>query len=552
MPKLFTISGFSGVAPKIDPHMLGPSMAQNAVNCKFVGKTLSSWNESLAVRIGFIVNDVCTIYRFGRDTVSDTDYWFHWTTAVDVVKGSIADDQLERTYFVHPTLGARFTYLNAALTSGSGDYPYNSYPLGIPAPSAFTATLQIAGTGNQQELFYCRTYVTSLGNEGPPSDPTPAVTVGSSGFRVGLSGLGNTAPAGYAGFITAQRIYRTLDGNSATAFQLVDEIPIAQSTYSDNKLGTALGEVIPSLTWLPPPSGITGMIQMSNGIMVLFKGYDVYPSEAYIPDAYPIAYSQPTDYPIVGGCALGNSAVILTTGTPYLLTGTDPSAMTLDKLASTQACASKRSIAAGFGGCIFASPDGLIFISPGGQETNLTAEFFSREEWQKLNPSSMHGYFWDGHYFGFYNNGNEKRGFIFTPSDGAGAFVWNDTWASAGYVDLIQDALFLKVDDPFFWGGTIVKWNAGSAKLTKTWKSAIYEMANLMNPACAQVLANGYPQTVNFYGDGQLKLSKTVTSSDPFWLPSGYRVRYVEVEVIGDKDILAIHVATDIRSLRDA
>jgi hypothetical protein len=76
-------------------------------------------------------------------------------------------------------------------------------------------------------------------------------------------------------------------------------------------------------------------------------------------------------------------------------------------------------------------------------------------------------------------------------------------------------------------------------------------MANLMNPACAQVLANGYPQTVNFYGDGQLKLSKTVTSSDPFWLPSGYRVRYVEVETIGDKDVLAIHVATDIRSLRD-
>ena len=33
-----------------------------------------------------------TIYRFGQDVQSDTQFWFHWTTDADVVKGPVAGD----------------------------------------------------------------------------------------------------------------------------------------------------------------------------------------------------------------------------------------------------------------------------------------------------------------------------------------------------------------------------------------------------------------------------------------------------------------------------
>lgn len=48
-----------------------------------------------------------------------------------------------------------------------------------------------------------------------------------------------------------------------------------------------------------------------------------------------------------------------------------------------------------------------------------------------------------------------------------------------------------------------------------------------------QVLATAYPLTMNVYGDGALKHSQTVTSELAFRLPSGFRSRYWELELIG-------------------
>jgi hypothetical protein len=386
--------------------------------------------------------------------------------------------------------------------------------------------------------------VTSLGEEGPPSPTSAILDVKPTGSTVTLSGLGATAPSGYNGYITAKRIYRTLSGSLTTEFQLVDEIPISQETYADNIASSQLDEVIPTATWQPPPAGVFGVTSMANGILLLFKDYDIYPSEAYIPYAYPVDYQLSVDYPIVGAKAVGSSAVIATTGHPYLLTGSDPSALSLVKLENPQACASKRSLAAVDGGVIYASPDGLILVSVSGQVQNLTAQLFSRDEWQALVPSSIDGYFHDGRYFGFYNNGTTQGGFIFDPAQGTGAFTFIDTYATAGYADLLQDTLYLKV------GSNIVKWGAGGSGQSYTWKSAVFEMTAPTNPACAQVVAKSYPVTFKLYADGALKHTQTVTNNDPFWLPSGYRARFLEIELSGVGEVLAVHVASSPQELK--
>ena len=543
---VISLTKFSGVAPKVSPNKLPPELAQTANNVRLIAGRLDAWTAPLTVVSGLSAGAASTIYRFGQDLVSDTQYWFHWTVDVDVVKGAIANDQTERTYFTHPTLGPRMTYNTLALTGGSGDYPWASYPLGVPAPTAApSATVQTEGdTSTTAEVrVYVYTFVTSLGEEGPPSPPSNALTIHPDGGVAALAGMAAVAPAGYAGYITAKRVYRTLSGSLSTEYQFVDEIPIAQATYSDAIPGADLDEVIPSVQWFPPPSTAFGIVQMANGITVVFDKYDIYPSEAYIPSAYPPGYSQAVDYPIVGGAAVGTTAFILTTGFPYLLTGSDPSAMSLVKLETPQACVSKRSIAAVDGGVMYASPDGLIYITGTGQATNVTAPFFSRREWQALVPSSIHGYYHEGRYHGFYNNGVTQRGFIFDPAQGSAAFTFTDTYATAGFTDTVQDALYLKV------GSSIVKWAADNNKQSYTWRSAIFEMPAPTNKACAQVVARSYPATFKLYADGVLKHTQTVANADPFWLPSGYRARFYEVELSGTAEILSVHVADSMDEL---
>ena len=544
---VISLTKFSGVAPRVSPNKLNPEMAQTASNVRLLAGTLNSWKNPLTVMTGMSSGAQSTIYRYGQDLYSDTQYWFDWNVDVDVVKGAIANDQTERTYFTHPTLGARITYNTLALTGGTTGYPRSSYPLGVPAPSnIISSTVQVVGdtTSSLETRVYIYTYVTSLGEEGPPSAPSNLLDVRTVGSTTLLAGLGTTAPSGYTGYVTAKRIYRTLSGSLSTEYQLVDEIPITQDTYSDTILGSQLSEVIPSITWAPPPSGCFGITQMANGVMLVFKGYDIYPSEAYIPYAYPANYSMAVDYPIVGAAAVGTSAVIVTAGHPYLLTGSDPSALSLVKLEAPQAGASKRSIAAVNGGVMYASPDGLIFVSTTGQVQNVTEPLFSRDEWQALVPSSIHGYFHDGRYYGFYNSGAAQQGFVFDPAQGTGAFTFMDTYATAGYSDLLQDALYLKV------GTNIVKWNSDTTRMSYTWRSAVFEMGSPMNPACAQVVAKAYPATFKLYADGVLKHTQTVTTSDPFWLPSGYRARYLEIEISGTAEVLAVHVASSPQELK--
>ena len=544
---VISLTKFSGVAPRVSPNKLSPDMAQTASNVRLLAGTLNSWKNPVTVASGMTSGAQSTIYRFGQDLYSDSQYWFDWDVEVDVVKGAIANDQTERTYFTHPTLGARITNNSLALTGGTTGYPRASYPLGVPAPTStpVAAVTVVGDTSSSLETrVYVYTFVTSLGEEGPPSPVSNYLDVRTVGSTVQLTGLGTTAPTNYVGYITAKRIYRTLSGSLSTEYQLVDEIPIAQATYNDSILGSALSEVIPSVTWTAPPTGSFGITQMANGIMLLFKGYDIYPSEAYIPYAYPANYSLSVDYPIVGGAAVGTSAVIVTAGNPYLLTGSDPSALSLVKLEAPQSCSSKRSIAAVSGGVMYAAPDGLIFVSTSGQVQNVTESLFSRDEWQLLVPTSMQGYFHDGRYYGFYNTGAAQRGFIYDPAQGSSAFTFIDTYATAGYSDLLQDALYLKI------GTDIVRWNAGSIRMTYTWKSAIFEMGSPMNPACAQVVAKTYPATFKLYADGVLKHTQTVANAEPFWLPSGYRARYLEVEISGTAEVLSVHVASSPQELK--
>jgi len=196
-----------------------------------------------------------------------------------------------------------------------------------------------------------------------------------------------------------------------------------------------------------------------------------------------------------------------------------------------QPCLNKRSMADMGGYALFAGYDGLVAV--GGTEARVvTAEVMTREQWQALNPDTLHAYRYDGMYLGFYDGGS----FTFTPGKG---IQFYDTTASAGYYDVAEDVLYLVQ------GSDITQWDKGDA-LTYTWRSRVHEFPpGMAGFTCGKVIAYAYPVTLNVYADGQTVTSQTVVSANMFRMPAGFTLaRDWEIELQGTAEIASIQLAT--------
>lgn len=538
---LLAFTSFSGVAPKIIPERLPATMAQTALNLNLESRTLRPLRGLLDVETGLTAGDPSTIYRFGLDVVSDTQYWFHWIDDIDLVKGPIVGDQTERTFYTGD--GAPKWTNNTLALVGGPPYPVAYRDLGVPPPgTAPTVSVTGTGTGTEEARTYVYTNLTTYGEESAPSPASAEVTVAASGHTVTIENFA-VAPSGDSSTV-ARRIYRSVTSTTGvTNYYFVKEILNAVTSTTDD-VGDNIGEPIETSDWAVPPSDMFGITAMANGVLVGFSGNDVCISVAYVPYAWPVAYKLSTDYPIVGGKAIGNQVVVLTAGNPYILSGTSPESMSLTKLEWPQACVSKRSIVNVGGAVVFASPDGLCAIDGAGQLVNLTGAMFSRDDWQALNPESIHGYVHNSRYVGFYNTGLVSGGFIFEPRQEDAAFSYIDTYATAGYADLIQDELFLKVSTK------IQKWNASGVYADYTWTSGVTTLAVPENFGAALVRADAYPVTFNLYADGALVHTEAVASASPFRLPSGYKAAQYEVELEGANEVYEVLVASTMQTLR--
>jgi hypothetical protein len=344
----------------------------------------------------------------------------------------------------------------------------------------------------------------------------------------------SAVPSGYT--LTHRRIYRSTAG----VFLFVAEIAISATSYSDTKLAEALGEELPSLTWLPPPATLAGLTNLPNGIMAGFTGRDVYFCDPYRPHAWPVQYMQSLDFPVVGLGRMDTTLAVLTTGTPYFIQGSSPDSMVVVKSDLEQSCASKRSIVSTNNSVIYASPDGLVMLSSGGSKI-LTEQMFTRAQWQAtFNPSSIHAYQQDMKYVAFYTVGGVTGGFIFDLT--TGQMILHTLYATAGYNDLQADKLYTA-----FSGRTVKIWQAGAA-LSYTWKSKKFTMPKVMGFSCAQVEAEAYPVTAKIYSDNVLVHTQTVTSRAPFRLPATPGLDW-EFQIEGNTEVFNIIMAQSVTEL---
>jgi hypothetical protein len=404
--------------------------------------------------------------------------------------------------------------------------------------------------------------------------------------------------------ITGRRIYRTVVGAGTVSYQLVDEIPLSTTTYSDTKTVTDLGPLLQTQNWNPPPSDLKGLVAMPNGMLAAFRKNEVWFAEPYHPHAWPDLYTLVVDAEIVGLGVYDTTLVVLTKGQPYLLTGGTPLAISQTKLPMNQPCLSKRSIASDQYGVVYASPYGLVSIGTGTQDV-VTLPLYTQEEWQKLNPGIMNGVIYNNLYIGFCQQGATIKAIIIARADNPPLVVY-DFPARAVYIDQSNGELFAVSDidntlyqldadpinrtfyewlskkfilpNPMNFVGFKIHANYGAIADGDAYNALVAELEAL-NAALftssggalqgsfnevvlnnftfnGSILANIPPQAgsrsinVFIYGDGQLIYSGGVGSPETVRLPSGFKAYEYEVEFSGNVDMRVFAMATSIQELR--
>ena len=496
---------FSGIAPGVAPRLLAEQFAQIAENIDFEsGRLVPIKTDSTTTALQ--ASDRRSIFYY-RDT-----NWLEWVTdGISAVPGPIASDTHERLYWTGDTYPKIGTV--TSMISGSSGYPVLGYRLGIPAPTAAPGTT-ITGTADAEQtpydVSYVYTLVTAYGEEGPPSAASTAILLTDTESVTVALPAGNNPSGNYNfGSGALKRVYRSNTGSTNTQFQFVGEVAYSAVELVDTKDGDELGEILASTYWIGPPDDNTsnypdgqmqGLCAVGSGVFAGFSGNRFCLSEPYVPHAWPIGYRITTEENIVAIASTGNGVAALTNGRPYFITGTDPSAMTVIRLESSEACVNANSVVDMGEYVLYASPDGLVAIS-GTQAKVVTRGLISPETWNDdFKPEALRAFKHEGTYVAFYNTGGSLGGWVFDPRADEAALSTLSVAAEVrgGHMNPKDGQLYLIV------GSNIVKYRGSSTAKTVEWKSKKFVARYPISMSWVSVHADSYPVTIKVWGDGTL------------------------------------------------
>jgi len=167
------IKAFRGQIPRISERLLSPNHATRALNCKI---TSGSLDPLAGIEQVFSTSlNIETVYRY-RAFVNGAyaDNWLTWAQDVNIVPSPNANDPDGRFYFSSESFEPRMsTY---ALSISSTPYPTAWYSLGTAAPTIAPTVAHTGGGGASESRSYVYTYVTTFGEESPPSPPSTVYT----------------------------------------------------------------------------------------------------------------------------------------------------------------------------------------------------------------------------------------------------------------------------------------------------------------------------------------------------------------------------------------
>lgn len=425
--------------------------------------------------------------------------------------------------------------------------------------------------------------------------------VSNPGAFVSGGTLSRVAPHNTAGM--TKNIYWTETLATGTVFRLVKNVSVVTTSTTIANATTISTADLVSATWVMPPTDLKGMQFMPNGIAIAFHGNEICFSPPFIPYAFPIGFRETVDYNVVGIGVTGTMAVIGTQGNPYTFSGIDPSAMSQSKLDHPWPCSAKRSMVNVEGGVAYSTPVGLALVGPGVQQL-ITRQLYTKEEWTLLNPSGFYAAHYAGRYVTAFDFSQGQRQVLIIDQGEGGTDMTSNANVTAFYGDQTTGKLYAVINDSIYeWdadpGNTMIyDWmsgeklfdkpvNLGAAKVDADFTMTADQIAAAQAANAAALAINAAiiaaktskgslnshslnarslngslvqappPLTWNsltfqLYVSGALKFSKTLTNSNSFRLPDGYKSDNCALRVQANITVKALLAAETMTGLAQA
>jgi len=367
--------------------------------------------------------------------------------------------------------------------------------------------------------------------------------------------------------------------------------------FTDNFDSRYLFDTLLTDEYDAPPTTLQGLISVQNNYLAGFVANEIYFSELNRPHAWPISYKVTLEHNVVGLAAVGGSIFVATDAYPYIITGSDPAAgFSVQRIDLNYPCTNAKSMVTMEYGVVYATYEGLAVYSPFAGSQLITKYNFDDDSWgQTLDPTTVVGEFFGSKYIGSHSEGaftferDEKTGGVFTTFDLPEYYLLNELNGkilqesgsglllnaplpvefTASYFDSVNYKLYMArgtESDIYLFDDLTQK------PLLMEWKSKVFKTKDMINLGAARVVADfndlspnalldewdsittNWEDTTGLYEfsgqvtfylwvDKQLKAIRTLTNSDTFRLPSGYRSDTFEFTVISTVRVREVHLA---------
>jgi hypothetical protein len=337
-------------------------------------------------------------------------------------------------------------------------------------------------------------------------------------------------------------------------------------TFIDDFSYLGLRSALRSTEYEAPQETLQGLKVIQNNILAGFVGNDLYLSEPGKYHAWPSQYRRSFEHDIVAVATYAGMVLVLTTGFPYLVEGSSPATMTVQKLSVMYPCLNAKSVVETSFGIVWATHDGLAVFSGTGAQL-LTKVVHHSDTWNSAtDPDLMVGAVYKENFLASTPTAALTLESVDAEGGAALSFVDLDFNFDASWYDTMTNKLYMTRGTD----GDIYEWDdLVQPLMTARWKSKTFITPMPVNLGAARVVADydgesaspvweavddtwatcdlmwngGTSITFNLYINKQLVFTTERTDSGIFRLPAGYKSDTFEVEVLSPVRVRSIHVA---------